>query len=500
MSWIDAAIGALSPSWAAKRAAARLALAQNELAAEKVRGFNAVSKGRRHDGWSTVNEASQTESAADLATLRLRAREMARNNPYWKSARRAIVGQVVGHGIRAAVASPNERVKSRVQKAWDAWAGSKLVDVTGKLDLYGIQELVMSTVVSDGECLVVRRVDAGGRLRLQVLGAEYLATTRDTLTTSSGGEIVGGIESDEFGAPVAYYVYNRHPSRGMHEVTRLEARDVAHVFLVERPNQQRGESWIAPVFTRLADWDDYEDADLMRQKVSACFGAVYTNVTPEANPGGDTYETHDKIEPGMIEYLPAGSDVKLIAPPASQGLRDAALITHRAIAAGLGITYEALTGDFQNATFSSARMGHLQMLANVRAWQERVMIDLLCDRVWSWFVEVETLRPVGEGESVSPSSLSVEWTVPSRILIDPEKETVADVKRVRAGFASFSQIVREQGRDPAQVIAELAADVRMFDEYGLVLDVDARKVSAQGQGSVNQKQEGTNDGGTGKAA
>lgn len=499
MTALDRFIEFVSPSWAAKRVAARANLERNKLLEEKLRGFKATSRGRRAgDDWNKVGEGTPTESTADLATLRVRARELRRNNPYWGNARRVIVAQVVGHGIRATAQGPNVRTKKTVQAAWDKWAATK-VDATGKLDWYAVQKLVMRTVVQDGEC-IVRRIQTSNGLRLQVLGAEFLASERDG-PTENGGEVMGGVEVDELGAPVAYHLYKRHPQSKVarFEVMRVLAADIAHVFEIDRPNQLRGESWVAPVFTRLADWDDYEDADLLRQKVSACFGAVYTGVEADKTEAGD-YELSDKLEPGMIEHLPGGSDVKLIAPPASMGIRDAALINQRGIAAGLGITYEALTGDFERVNFSSARMGHMSMLANVHGWQQEVMIDLLCEPVWGWFMQGYSLKPGEELDEPISAVLNVtaKWVVPSRILIDPEKETSADMKRVRSGFAAWQDVVREVGLDPDQVADAIAEDMKRFDERGIVLDIDARKVSLQGQGSINQKQEGASDGSASK--
>lgn len=497
MSAVDRFIEWISPSWAAQRVFARANLERNKLLEEKLRGFKATSRGRRAgDDWNKVGEGVATESGADLATLRARARELRRNNPYWASARRTIVGQVVGHGIRATAQSPNSRTKKAVQAAWDAWARTK-VDTTGKLDWYGIQKLVMRTVVQDGECLVRRHQTANG-LRLQVLGGEFFACEKDG-PTKDGGEVMGGVETDELGAPVAYHLYKRSPqSRGarLGEVVRVPASDVAHVFEIDRPNQLRGESWVAPVFTRLVDWDEYEDADLLRQKIGACFGLVYTGVEPEKNGDGGDYELRDKIEPGMIEHLPNGATVSAVAPPASMGLRDAALINQRGVAAGLGITYEALTGDFNNVNFSSARMGHMQMLSNVHSWQQDVMIDLLCDPVWGWFMQSYSLKPGVELDEPLSVVLNViaNWVVPSRILIDPEKETSADMKRCRSGFAPWQDIVREQGGDPDHVADAIKEDMERFDSRGIVLDIDPRKVSLQGQGSINQKQEGSSDG------
>src|SRR5690606_27490717 len=74
---VESVLGTVSPAWALKRTAAR---AQLERA---TRGFKAVSKGRRiGENWQGLIGGAErpTESPADLETLRVRARELVRNN------------------------------------------------------------------------------------------------------------------------------------------------------------------------------------------------------------------------------------------------------------------------------------------------------------------------------------------------------------------------------------------------------------------------------------
>jgi lambda family phage portal protein len=483
---LDAVIEAVAPRWAAKRAVARAAL----------RSFNATGRGRRHnkDGWQ-AGPAKPTETSTDLAILREREREMSRNNPYWRQGVRVLTSEVIGRGIRATAIGDNQRAVSSVQKAWDEWAESKTPDVTGQHDLYGMQRLITRAVVSHGECLVVKRV-VDRKLRLQLLSADYLDTSKDR-EIAGGGEIAGGVEVDEFGAPVAYHVYKRHPSRALTaESNRIPAEDVAHVFALERIGQLRGESFLASVYTRLSDWDDYEDADLMRAKVAACFGAVYTGV--DGDDESDV-ELREKLEPGMIEHLPNGAQVQTLTPPANLGLRDSALINHRAIALGLGITYESLTGDYEKVTFSSARMGRIQMDKWISDLQQDVVIDRFCERVWSWFLTVYVLRSDDQTTGQTPR-VTAQWTAPSRSIVDPNAESKAALLDVRAGFRSWSDTVRERGCDPQRVAEQIAKDQKLFDQHGIVLDSDPRKVSIQGQGAVNQGgEESEANGGAGKA-
>jgi lambda family phage portal protein len=483
---LDAVIEAVAPRWAAKRAVARATL----------RSFNATGRGRRQnkDGWTTGPE-NPTETSMDLAILRERERDMARNNPYWRQGVRVLTSEVIGRGIRATAIGDNQRTVDSVQRAWDEWAESKTPDVTGQQDLYGLQRLITRSVVSHGECLVYKRV-VDRKLRLQLLSADYLDISKDR-ELPDGGQISGGIETDQYGAPVAYHLYPRHPSRVLNgESKRVLAGEVAHVFSLERIGQLRGESFLASVYTRLSDWDDYEDADLMRAKVAACFGVVYTGVDGDSE---SDVELREKIEPGMIEHLPNGAQVQTLTPPANLGLRDSALINHRAVALGLGITYESLTGDYEKVTFSSARMGRIQMDKWISDLQQDVLIDRFCQRVWAWFLNVNTLRS-DDQNTVQTPRVTAQWTAPSRSIVDPNAESKASLLDVRAGFRSWSDAVRERGMDPQRVAEQIAKDQKLFDGLGIVLDSDPRKVSIQGQGAVNQQgEEGEANGGASKA-
>jgi lambda family phage portal protein len=471
---LESLIATMAPGWAAERARARASYERNRIAADRLRGFNAAAQSRRLDDWRAITDTGATDPAQHLATIRARSRELRRNNPYWESAINGIVGHTVGHGIRAAITHPRRPVAQRLQKSWDSWAKSGLVDVSGTMNWYALQSLVMETLVESGECLVRRVLAGDGTLCLMVLSPDYLCSDRDG-RTDGNTETIGGVEVNDDGAPVAYHLYRRLTGR---ESVRVPASEIAHVYRVQRPGQLRGIPWVAPVFTRLVHWDDFEDAELARQKVSACFGVLY-----HGEMAGDA-ELPERIEPGMIEQLPPGTDVDLVSPPAAPGIEPFSRITLRAVASGLGITYELLTGDLSGVNFSSARMGHLTMMKNVRRWQTHILIERLCQRVFAWWAQAEALKPGGQ-EALRAIA---EWTPPAREQIDPEKETRAAVARVRGGLAAWSDVAREQGRDPEQLAQTIADDNKRFDALGIVLDCDPRKLSQTGQGSTNTKE------------
>ena len=108
------------------------------------------------------------------ATLRARAEAEQRNNAFARKAVETIFNAAVGaNGITPQFADRT------TQAAWERWSGD--CDASGRLDWAGLESLILQTVVVSGEALVVFTIDEGAPgvpLRLQVLGPEYLDTSR----------------------------------------------------------------------------------------------------------------------------------------------------------------------------------------------------------------------------------------------------------------------------------------------------------------------------------
>jgi capsid protein len=156
------------------------------------------------------------------------------------------------------------------------------------------------------------------------------------------------------------------------------------------------------------------------------------------------------------------------------------------VAASLGVTYEALTGDYGNVNFSSGRMGWIEFNRNIELWRWQMFIPQFCMTTWKWFVEAATVVGVApRGEYVT-----AEWTAPRREMIDPTKEFPAMRDAVRSGLLTMSEAVRSMGYDPQNHFEEMQKDNERLDQLGLVIDSDPRKTSRGGQLQVEQKDEG----------
>lgn len=497
MAWLDDMIGFFSPKAKLNRIKARRMISTFN---DVTRKYEGAAKGRRTEGWKTPATSANAEVQTDAAMLRNRARDLVRNNPYAQRAIRLIGANVVGQGIRANIISRSELQARKFTEAWNTWASTCYVDFDCKHNLYSMQKIVMEAVAESGEVLIRRRFrDEAGvpiPLRLQVLEADFIAT--NLMTNAEGGNrIIQGIEFDPQGLIVAYHLYQEHPGNisnfantSRFSVERVPASEILHVFRADRPGQFRGVTWVAPVMMRLRDLDDFEDAQLVRQKIAACFSVfVQDNETHDAASltDEDKINLGEKVEPGIIEILPPGKTVTFASPPGVTGYNEYVSNFLHSVATGLGVSFEALTGDLSQVNFSSARMGYLEFQRNIDQWRGCILNPMFNDEVFFWFTEAARLA------GLNPQGVSVNWIAPRREMIDPTKEVPAKIKAVRAGLETLDDAILQNGKDPRNHLEQIAANNKLLDELELVLDTDPRKVSTVGILQADQSQEGFND-------
>jgi len=475
MNFLDKAIAVISPRTALKRVRSRAVLDVMDKHFSS-RKFEAAARGRRANGWPIYDGSANSETYGVLPTLRARARHMVQNNAYAQKAIKAITNNTVGAGIipqPVSVSGSNKAKLKKIKAKWKQWADKKHCDFAGQHTFYGLQKLVMRTVAESGECLVLKRRTGKYKLQLQVIEPDFLDSSRDT-RGATGDYVTQGVAFNKDGQRTGYWIYDRHPGEyGAYESKFRPASDVIHVYEILRPGQVRGVPFGISSLLRLKDYDDYEDAEIVRQKIAACFAAFVQDSDPSSSLGTGSSNDEDlleKLEPGVIEYLPPGKTVTFANPPTTSNYDGFSRKILQGIAAGYGITYECLTGDLSNVNFSSGRMGWLEMARQLTDWQYNMMIPLLCDDVWSWFMDHATVT-----EGIKSDDIDVSWTPPRREMIDPKKETEALILLCRAGFQSWSETVRGMGYDPEAVMAEIQKDNALMDQFGFSFDSDGRK-------------------------
>ena len=450
------------------------------------RGY-AAAQDSRASSWAASGGSATAEVGAAAPTVARRARDAVRNDPYAARIVDLWTGNAVGAGITTRWPDKPHA------EAWRRWSDSTACDAEGRLDLYGLQALVMRAVVESGECFVrllptePTQANPIG-LRLQVLESDHLDTARNGFI--EGRPTLQGIALGDAGEPVAYWLHRIHPgaswlipSGGRLTSEAVPARDVLHVYRKRRPGQLRDVSWLAPVLTRLRDLGDYEAALLMKAKIEACLAAVVSEDGDDAMTGPASGllrdaqgRTVESFEPGMILYRRGMGSVEVVNPSGGGSHAAFARRALEACAVGTGLTYDQVAGDLTQANYSSLRAGKIEFRRLCEQVQYGMLIPMLVRPIADRFHAQGALLGIW-GADV-PDGLS--HVPPAHEMIDPLKDTTALIAQVRAGFVPQPEAVGAFGYDFRQVVELIREANALLDDAGLSLDTDPRRVAKSG--------------------
>lgn len=480
---LEAAIRAVAPQWALQRARSRAALQAVDGLMQRYDGGRVT---RRTQGWLPGDATPDVILDADLGLLRARSRDLVRNNPYASAGLDMMVSYQVGTGIVPQSQTGDATLDAQANALWEAWAPH--ADGAGRLHVYGLQAQAARSRAEAGEVLAMLRpmpaAEARARgtpvpLAVHVMEADHLDITPGFTATDQ--DVTQGVRHDKWGRPIAYRIRVDHPGgKTPHwETVEIPARYMLHLFRQDRPGQVRGVPDLAPVMTRLRMLDEYEDAALAQAIVQACVAAFVTSEADDNDgplEGGDD-KRQRKITPAMIERLRPGEKVDFLEPTGTSAFADFARHQLRAVATGLGLTYDLMTGDLTQANYSSLRAGRLAFKRRLEQLQWTLLIPRLCQPMWDAFV---TAAQADGALPPRPGPWPVEWAPPRFEMVDPLKDSIAIQMQLRLGLISWGQAVAEMGWDPAKQAAELALWNAKHDELGLILDGDARRTAKAG--------------------
>jgi lambda family phage portal protein len=502
MNLLDRAISVVAPRVALQRARSRVALELTQgyldRHAQRFR-YDGATAGRRAYGWYAASTDANVELMGSLIWLRNRSRDLIRNNPYSARAVEELAGNVVGTGIVPKAKTGSTALDRIIDAEWPFFADA--CDTPQRLDFYGMQTLTVRTMAESGEAIVrfrPRLAESGLRvpLQLQMLEADFLDQARTMGLIN--GHVMEGVQFDELGRRVAYWLFSYHPGgvlilnpRGGIISQPVPADQIMHVYRVLRPGQVRGVPWLAPVMMALRDLDDYCDAERVRKKVEACVTAFVqqpegVNGDPLGLEGTDPSSglPVETFQPGMVEYLKPGQEIKFNNPPPAGGYREYKMTELQGIMAGIGLPYELGTGDMSQVNYSSWRGGMLGFRNTVEAFRWLTLIPLFAMPVWRRFIDTLILQgkiPESVANDPKVALRSVQWTAPRFESVDPVKDAEAVLKDVRMGRKTWFEAVLENGYDPTTQIEQIALFNKLLDKFEIILDSDPRNTTLRGQ-------------------
>lgn len=445
----------------------------------RLRGYKSAESKLGITPWTSQGtpRSADTEVLFDLPKLRERSRETRRNDPIGSGLISNFVNDVVGTGH---VAQSTANSREELEAYWDTVKDG--LCPADRLDWCEVQRLLYGKLLEDGE-VFLNRVVQGGELWFEVVEADRVRWPQDIRPAK--GTIRDGVERDERGRIIAYWVAKRHPG-DVHlpwtagdlprpialasvDFDRVKAENIYHLKLTERPGQSRGVPFLAPVLQNLRDLDLLLEAALKRTQIAACLAAFITSeqTVPdllEVTAEDYGYELDQRITPGMIFKLFPGESVTSFSPPGEfPNLDSFVIMLARRIGAALGVSWQLVLKDFSTANYSSARSDLLEARKVFRAHQAKL---IGCLR-WVWVEVLEFAHLRGEIRVNRDDIRKVRFQPPGWEWVDPEKEARAAELELKIGLTTLRDLAASRGRDWEDLMAQQAVEKERREELGL---------------------------------
>ena len=475
---IDKIVGYIDPKAASERLIWRSDF-------EARSNYDAASSDRLQSRWRPTNDPAEVTDRYDRDTIRARARDLERNSDIQNSALRAFRRNVIGSGINVQVTTKDQELNSKIEKLWKRWCQARNCDVTGTQSLSSILRMCLQRKIVDGGFLRLKIYTDQGFLpfQLQVLEVDDIDATQIT-PKHEGNRVIGGIEFNRFNRAQGYWIKQYSVDGLQYERSiYIEAKNVIYYFTKKRPTQVREISDMAPTLTRVKDVNEFMNAVTVKEKIAACFAAFIKKINPSTGTYGETRNgggrgpdityAGKRIVPGMVFEMNPGDDV-VFSNPSGQSTDATAFIKlqEKIIGAGHGLSYEAISRDLSDTTYSSARQGLIE--DDLTYDEEREGLEeLVLDEIYETFIISCYLH----GDINAPDFwsnkedyMSHEWITQPRRWIDPYKEANANAIALKTGQKTFQQLQKENGRDWKQVVDEIAEFKEYSKQQGINLD------------------------------
>lgn len=481
-------------------------------------------------GWRTQSGDADEDIVKNIPKLRERSRDLWMGVPLATGALGTIQTNVVGSGltpnamIAADIIGMSEDQKleweHRAEILWAYWAGSPKCDIRRMHNFGILQGLAILSVLMNGDAFVllpmVERQESLFDLRVRLIEADRVENPSQK---QQGKDILGGVEVDDDGCPVAYWMANRHPGgsgMGKIEHKRVEAfgkesgrRNVLHLLYPERIEQRRGVPILAPVIEALKQLGRYTEAELVAAVVSGFFTVFVKTPSPSIESLGEAVPISEQVDSadtttlelgnGSVIGLAPGDEIQT-ANPSRPNSNFEGFVTaiSRQVGAALGLPYEVLIKHF-TASYSASRGALLEAWKYFkvrRSW----LAGSMCQPVYEEFLAEAIARGHLEAPGFFDDPLvrwaysRTEWHGPSQGQLNPLDEAKAAKVRVEEGFSTRSRETAElTGGDFEAYNAQRAKEERMRREAGL--SVDSKPNSDDG--GDQQDRDNDSDDGTG---
>lgn len=443
--------------------------------------------------WRNADNLSANAAASPevRAKVRNRARYEVANNSYARGIVCTLANDCIGTGPKLQLTTKDKAANRQVEREFHRWAAA--VRLAEKLRAMRMAKIV------DGEAfgLLVTNDAVLHEVKLDLRLVECDRITTPNLRLQPGR--VDGIEFDEAGNPVRYHMLRQHPGDLMSlgalgQVDNLAADKVIHLFRVDRPEQARGVSEIAPALSLFALLRRYTLATVVAaEQVAIKGGVIYTDAPADVDDGSDAVPFEEvELERGSFTTLPKGYKMEQIR--AEQPTDTYPEFKHEVlneVARCISVPFNIAAGNSSNYNYASGRLDHQVYYGALGI--ERGDFELRAlDRIFrEWFAEATRVGIAGGAvrDFIDPPH---RWMWPGLRHVDPVKEAEAQQMRLASRTTTYAAEYAEAGVDWEDAFDQIALEQQAAADRGIALpSPDAAKSGSKDRGQRADQEEET---------
>lgn len=385
-------------------------------------------------------------------------------------------------------------IQRQMQSIYAIWA--PFADAAGRMYFGAIQFLLQRCLMEFGEyVMLLPMLKDSSRpysLACQVIHPLRLRTPSDKI---NAGNIRDGVEIGEYGQAVAYWIKRTDPSGRMlpdssANFTRIPARAghrfaVLHGFVQQSPEQVRGMPPFASAMKFFRDMNDYLDAELVSNIVTAAFSMfIETGSDPgypavnlatltdtDYNADGDERSTrYQEMIPGQIMYGNTGEKPHQIAANRPGATFEPFIkIIKKALGVSIGMPYNVIFKDLEGMSFAGYRGAMLEAWRVFMTHRSR-MGSGVCRPIYTMLMEEAYLRgdlSVSDFYSNMHALCRADWYGSPKGDIEPVKAAQADVLLIQNNLKTRAEAISERGGELRSTFEQLEEEEELMRERGL---------------------------------
>ncbi len=472
-------------------------------------------------GWNALTGSMYTLSAAGSYNERDRhraaavAHNLVSSNPALAAVTENLETNAVGTGLTLS-SKPDakalgvseeaaRKLSHDIETAFTAWANNpREVDQSGRHNLHELAAAGYRSALLSGEILAVLNVmrcnDAKTRTKVCLLDPRQLDGT--ITGQRDGRNVVQGVAFDNRGRVTGYFLRNmplgnmviQPMAQYVAAATSWGRPKVFHKFELKDARQVRGLSPLVAALTPAHERESLGEFTLANALLQAQFAlTVESDLPPQQAIDGlavndaisgmtgfiemrDTWYSKAKLnpQPGVVNHLAPGDKLRFnkVENPSSTFAEFDKSLTRKAARAA-GDSYENLSGDYSQTSFSASRMA-AEMPHRLNEKRRKALLIPFYEAVFAcWLEEAMETRAIETPDGAPPfwaareAYLSAKFLGLGRFEPDPKKAVEADVLALENNIETLEDVLARRGRDLETHLAQVAAERKLMAKYGL---------------------------------